>query len=203
MSVPKWMNLYEILQPLHPRNVVEMLPHGSGIDSDWYVDTCWDKRWIFCNSYHYMNCDGYYDGWVPFKVTLSVSKGRYMEHALVTQNKDGVLSREPGFNVLEIPGEVKLTVVLQTRRSLKQDLDDYLYDVISYTLDPVLKQEKQDWTGKWHAFGDLDRLRFIRDRALSGVSETLTPKDRCLFRTLWHWLTAKLPPATLHALELA
>jgi hypothetical protein len=47
--------------------------HGSGIDSDWILSSNGKKVYLN-NSYHVMNDDGYYDGYMDFKITIY--KGR-------------------------------------------------------------------------------------------------------------------------------
>ena len=47
----------------------EILPHGSGIDSDWYFEEKENKIIASC-SYHCMDDVGYYDGWVDFSLTI-------------------------------------------------------------------------------------------------------------------------------------
>lgn len=52
--------------------IIDELPHGSGIDSDWcYYET----KGYHCltNSYHCMNKNGYYDGWMDFTVKMPKS----------------------------------------------------------------------------------------------------------------------------------
>ncbi len=45
------------------------LPHGSGIDLEWdIVDQ--KARYIIHNSYHLMNENGFYDGWLDFYLTI-------------------------------------------------------------------------------------------------------------------------------------
>ena len=50
--------------------LAEELPHGSGIDCDWFVRV--SGRFIcFANSYHCMNEDCYYVGWQDFTIKIS------------------------------------------------------------------------------------------------------------------------------------
>lgn len=55
-------------------NKKTMLPHGSGIDSDWIVKEKGNK-YICYNSFHCMNDVGFYDGWVDFSVTINKQTG--------------------------------------------------------------------------------------------------------------------------------
>lgn len=45
------------------------LPHGSGIDGDWHVESHTDTQVVFRNGYHTMDEFGGYDGWINFTVT--------------------------------------------------------------------------------------------------------------------------------------
>jgi hypothetical protein len=55
--------------PEWAEEIPDALPHGSGIDADWYIE--YKHGYIRCdNSYHCMNEDGYYDGWQDFSVIL-------------------------------------------------------------------------------------------------------------------------------------
>ena len=52
-----------------------MLPHGSGIDSDYTIEENKDKtKYIIYNSFHYMDEYGYYRGWIDFKLTVPKQK---------------------------------------------------------------------------------------------------------------------------------
>jgi len=45
------------------------LPHGSGIDATWEVEQ--SNNTITCkNSYHCMNYNGFYDGWIDFSLKI-------------------------------------------------------------------------------------------------------------------------------------
>ena len=59
----RWLDLIRFIQ----RN---LLPHGSGIDAenDIDVDKSNEKRILVYASYHAMNENGYYDGWIDYTV---------------------------------------------------------------------------------------------------------------------------------------
>ncbi len=83
--------------------LILLLPHGSGIDSDWYqLDTDPKKCLKFSNSYHVMNENGYYDGWIDFTATIKPSL--VFEMDLIITGKFG------------------------NRQDLKLYLEDILYD---------------------------------------------------------------------------
>ena len=51
----------------------DLLPSGSGVDSGTTINVGASSRnrIILDFSFHYMNEDGYYDGWIPFVVGIS------------------------------------------------------------------------------------------------------------------------------------
>jgi len=70
-----WRKHQEVIDQL-----IDMLPHGSGIDgkTELLLDECkpYDKpvkRIVIASSYHAMNDDGYYDGWYDFKLIITPS----------------------------------------------------------------------------------------------------------------------------------
>ena len=86
--------------------LLDVLPHGSGIDGDWSFDYT-DKRIYVSNSYHRMDGYGYYCGWIDF-----------------TNIIDG-LHRD-------IWGKLDFTI--KGRFGKYQDLKDYLYEIIGESL---------------------------------------------------------------------
>jgi hypothetical protein len=52
-------------------DLMNALPHGSGIDSNWTIDAG-TKSVRLHNSYHCMDENGFYDGWVHFIVSIPV-----------------------------------------------------------------------------------------------------------------------------------
>ena len=63
----------------HRDNAIEavrcLLPHGSGLDNEWYID--FDKshgeRIVLLSSYHAMDDNGMYDRWINFNVVITAS----------------------------------------------------------------------------------------------------------------------------------
>lgn len=57
-------------------NLVDLLPHGSGIDGAWRLEA--NKQNIYAyNSYHCMNDNGYYDGWANFTIVFPFISKNY------------------------------------------------------------------------------------------------------------------------------
>lgn len=64
----KWSELIDHCEKEH-------LPSGSGIDSGTKVDSdrSTDEKIVLTSSYHAMDENGYYDGWIDFTVTVKPS----------------------------------------------------------------------------------------------------------------------------------
>lgn len=90
------------------------LPHGSGIDGEWRLD--FDKsngeKVILYGEYHAMDDNGYYDGWIDFRVTITPSL-------------------QFDFN-LSITGNF----------GKYQDVKDYLYDILRTALEETVDAAK-------------------------------------------------------------
>jgi hypothetical protein len=55
------------------QTLLDVLPHGSGIDSDWHFED--NGNYIKChNSYHRMNDVGMYDGWIGFSIYIRTDR---------------------------------------------------------------------------------------------------------------------------------
>lgn len=63
------------------QEILDLLPHGSGIDGDWTVETKKNGSMFFYNEYHRMNDAGYYDGWIPFTLRVFQRKTPLMRNA--------------------------------------------------------------------------------------------------------------------------
>ena len=51
----------------------QLLPHGAGIDQNWVIEHSGSTEYMCYNSYHAMDGNGHYCGWVDFEVTIDVS----------------------------------------------------------------------------------------------------------------------------------
>ena len=55
--------------------LMEKLPHGSGIDCDWVIHLDNASYFIVCtNSYHVMNENGMYNGFIDFRVVIILGR---------------------------------------------------------------------------------------------------------------------------------
>jgi hypothetical protein len=91
------------------------LSHGSGIDCEWILKLTTPTRVNARNSYHCMNEDGYYDGYVDFTVLFDLANKDYFK---ITFASD-----------------------YQSRKRVNQYmLREYLEDTIAYDLENCLWQ---------------------------------------------------------------
>ena len=68
--------------------LLEALPHGSGIDGDWEIENDGDA-WVCRNAYHMMNASGMYVSWKPFEVWIP--KDAPLDFDLQLADEDGGL----------------------------------------------------------------------------------------------------------------
>ena len=68
------------------------LPSGSGIDCGCKLDRekSGDSKVIITFDYHYMNGDGYYDGWLSFKAVITPTLSGYQEIKITGRDKQGL-----------------------------------------------------------------------------------------------------------------
>jgi len=104
--------------------LLEVLPHGSGIDSDWHFEKRDDGSIQCLNYFHAMNSDGYYDGYMPFAFDVFI------------HDKD-IIKRLKGpcegqIQLLHYKGEIDMTDVEcdENQRESFYGLKDYLEDTI-------------------------------------------------------------------------
>lgn len=119
------MNEQKILEILND------LPHGSGIDCKWSYNTFDNGNVTFFNSYHVMNECGYYDGWENFSVR-------------VFRHKKTIINRlkgpsEGSVQVLHKEGDLDWRLCFTSsfkNRGSRYGLRDYLVQVI----EPVMSE---------------------------------------------------------------
>lgn len=64
--------------PAWAKELPDILPHGSGIDSDWVIEG--HAHHITCrNEFHCMNSDGFYEGYQPFSIILKKGVANYCD----------------------------------------------------------------------------------------------------------------------------
>lgn len=84
--------------------LIKQLPHGSGIDSSWIIALTRSDVLFFSNSFHAMNEQGGYEGWIDFTVKVSPS--------------------------LQFGANIKITGTFGKRQEIKE----YLYDMIDIAI---------------------------------------------------------------------
>jgi len=109
-------------------SLVNILPHGSGIDDTWTVEL--DKRGdcVYYNSFHRMNDIGMYCGWIPFHVHLSTT--RTAELVPLRWQMEGT------FQITRLAEKPWISIHGFRERD---NLADYLYDSTAQALEPYLR----------------------------------------------------------------
>lgn len=104
--------------------LANILPHGSGIDGDWYISVQRNGDLTVTGEYHAMNEHGYYCGWRTFRFTLRRAR-KNVYHPLTGPSIGK-------FQVTKIKGQV----YLESFRG-GGDAADYLYDTVSHALSEI------------------------------------------------------------------
>ena len=66
-----WGNREDALYKDLTKKALDSIPSGSGFDSKAIVKAQGPKRILIHGGFHCMNQDGYYDGWINFKVIVT------------------------------------------------------------------------------------------------------------------------------------
>lgn len=56
------------------QEILDTIPHGSGIDDTWRIEYKRRGRVCLTNSYHCMDSYGFYDGWADFSIVADVGQ---------------------------------------------------------------------------------------------------------------------------------
>jgi hypothetical protein len=106
-------------------SLAELLPHGAGIDGDYFCDVFKNGNLKVSSSYHKMNDVGYYDGWVPFSFRIVKAKHDVM-----------IASWPDTFTLEHRKGDIVLLDVtckdVGLREYLDELIDDCLKGCVSY-----------------------------------------------------------------------
>jgi len=106
--------------------LLDILPHGSGIDCDWEFIWYTNGNLDCTNEYHAMwvNKDNYYIGYIPFKVKFF-------------QYKKDVLNRlhKGKIQIIAKKGDIDYKIYAPNHDYRSYGLKDYLQDTISYALE--------------------------------------------------------------------
>ena len=128
-------------------DLLELLPHGSGIDCNWSIIEHENGNVTAKNSFHAMNETGMYDGYMDFTVKIfKVKKSR------VNKLKGPC---EGQYQVVAQKGDIDFKVSCnESRKASFYGLKDYLVDTIDHALRSIItpmrsetltEQEKDKW----------------------------------------------------------
>lgn len=117
--------------------LIEMLPHGSGIDCAWRVEPMRDGVECF-NSFHMMNENGMYDGYADFSVKIFHHR-KDVFHSLHGPCAGMV-------QVLHRKGDLDFKVVTRGsawRRVVAADLAEYIHECVYFALESILTKRNE------------------------------------------------------------
>lgn len=115
--------------------LLKVLPHGSGIDSDWKFSEfpMGSPDTIECyNSYHVLDGSGYYAGWIDFTVTLNLLSLTF--DVKVNQEHVGLI--EQSYSVDDDEDSE-----YDNHCPYLDDLEDYIYQTVECAIDDYLIDE--------------------------------------------------------------
>lgn len=113
--------------------LVNALPHGSGIDCDWKVEHKEGLTFNCCNSWHSMDQNGSYCGYVDFAIAIDLST---MEFDIEVSQADiaGITSQYDIDDKNATDDEIEAWNESNACPCL-DDLDDMLYEDIRFSLE--------------------------------------------------------------------
>jgi hypothetical protein len=114
------------------QELADKLPHGSGIDDDWYVTICKNGNLLVSSSFHEMDEWGGYCGWRNFSFRIYRAKTT-KRHPLKGPCAGKV-------QIIHKRGDILMSGVRGTN---KPDLNEYLDDMLAQELASLLS--KQDY----------------------------------------------------------
>ena len=114
--------------------LLELLPHGAGIDCDWSVIMHNTGNISARNYFRAMDENGFYDGYMPFKVRIFRHE-KDVFNPLRGQNKTQVIARKGDI-------DFSLSCRENSRKSF-YGLKDYLEDTIGYCLESIITDRNE------------------------------------------------------------
>lgn len=163
---------YNWLLPLE--NIINILPHGSGFDSDWVIDTEDDQFIKLSNSYHAMDGNGFYSGWLHFIINLGRPDFKENEEFDSYFDKEEDYDASQWYHTFEIDFD-------DSDLDYDDGSEEYLFvdedydDNDELTDDAV--QRSEDWTNREITAVDKDSLiEYINDticQALQGITSSV------------------------------
>lgn len=122
--------------------ILHALPHGSGIDAQWSISCDTKHRKVFNCSYHAMDENGYYDGWVDFCVIVyQHTSDKFNPLCGPCAGKTQVIHRRGDVD-FRISGQFSAN-----RRNSTFGLKDHLSETIHYALSEakILTSRNETW----------------------------------------------------------
>lgn len=127
--------------------LIDLLPHGSGIDCNWEVTKHKNGNVTCKNSFHSMDENGMYDGFMPFTVRIfRAKKTRLNKLSGPCEGKWQIIAKK---------GDIDFTLSCNENRKVSfYGLKDYLNDILQYSLESILtpfrketltEEEAQEW----------------------------------------------------------
>lgn len=126
--------------------ILDALPHGSGIDSDWSIIISPSEHGysVNCsNSYHAMNSMGGYDGWVDFSFSFSLDESLKPILGKHGEIEFSDLTFSPSIAELAEQNEKEYPTSeddIEFYGVDWQGIEDYLQETIGYCLDELSKK---------------------------------------------------------------
>lgn len=113
--------------------LIDLLPHGSGIDASWEVTEHDNGNVTAKNSFHSMNDGGYYDGWMNFTVRIfRVKKNKLNKLKGPSEDKYQIVAKR---------GDIDFTLsCCESRKASFYGLTDYLGELLDDCLKTVTSQ---------------------------------------------------------------
>lgn len=126
------------MQPIIEKDkLLDLLPHGSGIDYTWEITYRKNGNIQAKNFFHAMNENGYYDGIMPFIVRIFRHKSDYWFRTLKGPLKGKI-------QVIHRKGDIDFFIICDdNRRASFYGLKDYLDDTISFSLDSIITKRSE------------------------------------------------------------
>jgi len=112
--------------------IIDVLPHGAGIDCDWHIEKSTGLNFTCNNAYHVLDGNGFYCGYVNFQVLFNANTKEF-ELSLNRENIEEIYreytTEEPTDEFSEDPCPYL------------DDLDDDIYDRIQCSIEDYVLRE--------------------------------------------------------------
>lgn len=130
--------LQEIIDDIE-EELSKLLPHGSGIDATWKIEHLVNLTFRCDNSYHAMDQNGMYCGWVDFSVVFDAHTNNF--DVTVNQEDIGAIAKEYDIDEKNATEEELEEWNENNACPYLGDLDEYIYEGVSYSLEDYSLRE--------------------------------------------------------------